>query len=276
MTDDKLPKYKLDLAGIGILFMGGLVPNIGLALLFFVPGGKDFLTSPIGMVVSNLIMWLTIILAFDFLICKNQTGRRLKFDFSSVSLKSYLIIFPMMFGMMLIGDVIAGLIPTEGEILGALYKSFDEMMCRMQSSFSAMFIAAVIMAPLFEEGVFRGIIQKGLINGKKNPQAAIWISALLFGIVHANPWQFVGGVLLGYVLGVVYHRTGSLLLPILLHAFNNLSSILLVKLTDEESFSKILGVSPLVLFAAGVSIFGIFYYLFKKLSFKNGAFSSHT
>ena len=75
---------------------------------------------------------------------------------------------------------------------------------------------AVVMAPIFEEIVFRGILQKGLINKGWEPTKAIWVSAIVFGFVHGNPWQFVGAVLLGYVLGLVYHRTKSLLMPILL------------------------------------------------------------
>ena len=121
---------------------------------------------------------------------------------------------------------------------------------------------AVIMAPIFEEIIFRGIIQKGLINNGIKPVKAIWISAILFGLVHGNPWQFVGAVLLGYVLGIVYEKTKSLLLPILLHAFNNLTSTLLITFTDTESFSIALKVPEWTIFLAGIILFSTFCYLF--------------
>ena len=36
---------------------------------------------------------------------------------------------------------------------------------------------------------------------------------------HLNPWQTVNAFLLGLVLGVVYYKTKSLLMPILLHDY---------------------------------------------------------
>jgi len=79
---------------------------------------------------------------------------------------------------------------------------------------------AVIMAPILEELIFRGVILDGLLK-KYRATGAIFLSALLFGIVHLNPWQFVGAFLLGLLFGWVYWQTKSLLLTILLHFFNN-------------------------------------------------------
>ena len=125
-----------------------------------------------------------------------------------------------------------------------------------------MIVLAVIMAPIFEEIVFRGIIQKGLINKGMNPATAIIISSVVFGLVHGNPWQFVGAVLLGCVLGFVYHKTKSLLLPILLHAFNNLCSSILIFYGDSESFADVFRISEWLVLGIGIILFAVFYYLF--------------
>ena len=127
-----------------------------------------------------------------------------------------------------------------------------------------MIVLAVIMAPIFEEIVFRGIIQKGLINKGMNPATAIIIASVVFGLVHANPWQFVGAVLLGCVLGFVYHRTKSLLLPILLHAFNNLCSSILIFYGDSESFADVFRISEWLVLGIGIILFAVFYYLFTR------------
>ncbi len=78
-------------------------------------------------------------------------------------------------------------------------------------------IMVVCLAPLLEEVLFRGIIQGGLTNKGVAPKKAIVISALVFGIVHANPWQFVG-VFIGVGIGISLFQTESIVIPILLHA----------------------------------------------------------
>lgn len=78
----------------------------------------------------------------------------------------------------------------------------------------------VIFAPVTEEILFRGLILRGLLSRMSAP-AAIGTSALLFALVHVNPWQFIGPLALGVLFGWWYVRTRSLLPCILGHAVNN-------------------------------------------------------
>ena len=135
---------------------------------------------------------------------------------------------------------------------------------QMTTEKATLIVMAVIMVTIFEEIVFRGIIQKGLINKGTKPVNAIAISAVVFGLVHGNPWQFVGAVLLGSVLGFVYYKTKSLLLPILLHAFNNLCSSLLIFYGNTESFADAFKVSEWIILSVGIVLFAVFYYLFTR------------
>ena len=169
-----------------------------------------------------------------------------------------------MFGMMLIAEFITSQIPTSGPFFGEYYAYFSKMMEQMTNDKTTMMVMAVIMAPIFEEIVFRGIIQKGLINKGTKPVTAIAISAVIFGLVHGNPWQFGGAVLLGSVLGFVYYKTKSLLLPIFLHAFNNLCSSLLIFYGNTESFADVFKVSEWVILFVGIVLFAVFYYLFTR------------
>lgn len=70
-------------------------------------------------------------------------------------------------------------------------------------------LLAVIAAPVLEEYLFRGIILRGLLT-HYNKAAAIWTSAILFGVFHLNLRQFVLAVALGLVFGWWYTRTRSL------------------------------------------------------------------
>lgn len=78
-----------------------------------------------------------------------------------------------------------------------------------------------IMAGLSEELLFRGALQRILISTKMSTHLAIWISAILFSTVHFQIFGFVPRMLLGAFFGYMLLWSGSLWLPILLHALNN-------------------------------------------------------
>lgn len=225
---------------------------------------NNFQYQDFYLMVINAAGFLGAIFAFDYFVVRPQTGRKLNFNFSPTNFGTYLLVFPMMFGMMLIAEFITAQIPISGPFFGEYYAYFSKMMEQMTNDKATMIVMAVIMAPIFEEIVFRGIIQKGLINKGTKPGVAIAISSIVFGLVHGNPWQFVGAVLLGSVLGFVYYKTKSLLLPILLHAFNNLCSSVLIFYGNTESFADVFKVSEWVILFVGVVLFAVFYYLFTR------------
>lgn len=265
--NSKLPKYIFDWKGFLALFVGAIVPAMAISFMNVVAMmflKENFQYNDFYLMLLNAVMWVGAILGFDLLICRPQTGKNLNFNFSTKNVSTYFFIFPLMLGMMFIAEFITGKIPVKGPFFGPMYEWFSKMMEQMTNDFSVMFIMAVVMAPIFEEIVFRGILQKGLINKGWEPTKAIWVSAIVFGVVHGNPWQFVGAVLLGYVLGLVYHRTKSLLMPILLHAFNNGVSTILLFYGNTESFSDFFGIPDYLILMIGIVLFAAFYYLFTK------------
>lgn len=216
--------------------------------------------------VLNAAGFLTAIAFFDFFIVRRTTGKKLSFNFSPTNVYTYLLIFPMMIGMMFISEFITSQIPTTGPFFGKSYEFFSRLMEQLTLDPVVMVITAVICAPIFEEIIFRGIIQKGLMNKGVEPWKAILTASVIFGLVHGNPWQLVGAVLLGCVLGLVYYKTKSLLLPMLLHGFNNLCSTILIIYTKNESFSDAFHISEWIILAIGILLFAVFYYLFVKKS----------
>lgn len=109
----------------------------------------------------------------------------------------------------------------------------------------SMFLYASILAPIWEELLFRGCILRGLRPFGK--RFAVLGSALLFGLFHGNllqaPYALVVGLLLGYVT-VEY----SIVWSIALHMFNNLVlADLLSRLTVSWS-EMAYGVLSLILF----------------------------
>lgn len=78
----------------------------------------------------------------------------------------------------------------------------------------------VIIAPIVEELIFRGVIMSGF-SRIYHPVWAIFFSALLFALFHLNPWQFAAAFALGLILGWIRIRTGSVLACIAGHAIHN-------------------------------------------------------
>ncbi|QBA21225.1 CPBP family intramembrane metalloprotease [Chryseobacterium indologenes] len=267
MENSKYPKFTFTWLGGVVLVVGLFVGTMAVSLFstfWKVVFRENIELKDWFLMVANSVGFLTAIAFFDFFIVRRTTQKRLNFNLSSVNFSTYLLIFPMMAGMMFISEFIASQIPTTGPFFGKFYEYFTQLMSQLTDNPVVMIIMTVIMAPVFEEIIFRGIIQKGLINKGVEPWKAILYASIIFGVVHGNPWQFISAVMLGCVLGLVYHKTKSLLMPILLHAFNNLTLSLLVLYGKDESFTKVLHVSEWLVLAVGIVLFSLFYYLFMK------------
>jgi membrane protease YdiL (CAAX protease family) len=104
---------------------------------------------------------------------------------------------------------------------------------RQKSIFSA--ITIIIAAPILEELIFRGIILDGFLK-KYSPVKSIIMSSILFGVVHLNPWQFIGAFIIGSFSGWVYYKTRKLTLSIIIHYANNLVAFVTIYFTDMESY----------------------------------------
>lgn len=91
-------------------------------------------------------------------------------------------------------------------------------------------LLAGLVAPLFEELLFRGLLLTWLRKVTRSTELAIVISGLAFGVIHMPQWHLVPALsLLGIVLGYLYARTGSLTLVILFHAIFNLRTLVMME-----------------------------------------------
>ncbi|ACB84175.1 CPBP family intramembrane glutamic endopeptidase [Natranaerobius thermophilus] len=88
------------------------------------------------------------------------------------------------------------------------------------------FLSVGIVIPIFEEVMYRGMIFNDL-KRNLNMNLAILIQAIIFGILHANLYQFVYVVPAGILLALVYQWTATLLAPILIHiSWNSMSLVM--------------------------------------------------
>ncbi len=82
------------------------------------------------------------------------------------------------------------------------------------------FLTIVVVGPILEELIFRGIVLDGLLR-KYSPMKAIIVSSVLFGFIHLNPWQFLGAAFFGLFSGWIYYKTRNIFLTVAMHITNN-------------------------------------------------------
>lgn len=95
-------------------------------------------------------------------------------------------------------------------------------------------IGAMLLAPVGEELLFRGIFQTGLRavvpprpGSLRHRWFAIVATSLAFGLMHVPLFQHIPAlVFLALILGYQYERSGSLRVPILVHVLFNTKSVL--------------------------------------------------
>jgi len=85
-------------------------------------------------------------------------------------------------------------------------------------------IVAVLVAPVIEEMLFRGLFQTTIRSYLRRPWPAIALTSLLFASIHTDVSHWPSLFMLALGLGYAYEKSGSLLRPIFMHAmFNGLT-----------------------------------------------------
>lgn len=138
-------------------------------------------------------------------------------------------------------------------------------------------VSTAIIPGIVEEIMFRGIILTNLIPYGRG--MAIVCSALLFGLMHKNPSQFLYTTLMGIVLGYIYVRTRSIWICVLIHFTNNALGILqqiFYQCYDTARATELMGILMLSVSVLGLISMGVLmivrYAKRKDTPTKNGSF----
>lgn len=124
-------------------------------------------------------------------------------------------------GMNVLTTVVLGLLPEK------ILDSYQQSSSWTSTDVGIMTILlTVVMAPLAEEWIMRGLVYSRMRKGMP-VIAAMLISSLLFGTLHKHPVWIAYAAVLGMVLAWVFERTKSLYAAILLHFSFNLCGMLL-------------------------------------------------
>jgi membrane protease YdiL (CAAX protease family) len=99
----------------------------------------------------------------------------------------------------------------------------------------AMIAAAVILAPIVEEVLFRGLVQSGFLRIWRRPWLSVLSASAIFAAVHVGAVGEARHALaplfiFGICLGVAFERTGRLWVPVTMHAMFNAVNVALTVL----------------------------------------------
>ncbi len=142
-----------------------------------------------------------------------------KMGFSDVAASAFLA-----FGLFVVSTIIISLpvflrfIPDYNGIMNTV----------MEGNIWFLLIAIGILGPIFEELIYRVVILGELAHSFSFFWANL-IHAVVFGAVHGNPIQAVYAGVVGFALGYIYKKSGSVYIVILVHIFFNAGNILAVE-----------------------------------------------
>ena len=126
-------------------------------------------------------------------------------------------------------------------------------------------IVVVALVPaVCEELFFRGSVQPLLVRLTGNMHAGIWVTGLIFSLIHM---QFAGALprlVLGVLLGYLYHYGRGLWVPIVMHGVNNALGVIAYFVTarlgenPEVESAMVFDYWPLVVVSVVVSGFLVY------------------
>ena len=154
-------------------------------------------------------------------------------------------------------------------VLAPLMRLLPEVRTNVPTGLISM-LCVVVVAPIFEEVLFRGKIFS-VFSATLSPLLSALASALLFGVMHGNVAVALEAFLVGIVLSYIYILKGSIFAPILLHIMNNIVAyVMMIFKYQERTIEDFIGdlpiFSPIYIVSAVVVLLGAIHvgYIFIK------------
>ena len=112
---------------------------------------------------------------------------------------------------------------------GALSDTAKDLVDRADGPLIVLLVALVVVgAPLVEETVYRGLLQRPLLD--RLPAAAVVpVVALVFMAIHFRPVEYPGLLVAGLVFGVCAWRTGRIGMAVAAHVAFNATGLLFAR-----------------------------------------------
>ena len=205
----------------------GLLASIGMILLgwnWLADYGLDLLWAATG--IEHERLWPIVHLAVSLFICyacyaKQPVKGVVKyFSLEPIPWRAAVRVPLFYFAILLTsGGLIAFLYQTIA-VIGLLPSELSGPSQSVDRQSPSWLFGALVVAPLGEELMMRGVVLRGLLQ-RHGALAAVLLSAVMFGVFHDNVKQAVGAAVSGIFLGLAFVHTRSLWVPILMHCSHN-------------------------------------------------------
>lgn len=197
-------------------------PVVYIALLFGVSTDTIYATLSDPMILQIIQIIVSVIMVFlPFLILgKAKTDRLtdiMSFRFPKRGLTLRFICAGVAFCLFV--SLVTGIAGSIFEGFGIKIPNPEQELPTGIYGITAVVISTVLIPAFIEEFAMRGVVL-GLLR-KYGDTFAVFASALVFGIMHANIYQIPFAFLLGAFFGIIVIKTESLWPAILLHGINN-------------------------------------------------------
>jgi membrane protease YdiL (CAAX protease family) len=119
------------------------------------------------------------------------------------------------------------------------------------------FLSIAIIPAICEELVFRGVMLPLLAKITRNIHAAVWITAMLFSLIHVQFYGFLPRMIMGALLGYFVVWSGSLWTSILAHFINNASAFFMFRYFGTLETPENSVFSHWLFYAAAAMVFAV-------------------
>lgn len=201
------------------------------------------LAEYIGMTADNFGTYVLVVQVIGSLICLGIIAGLLKHSgnkWSAVGLKKfnifkgvrYIVGYYLIFlGLVIVFAIVASSIGVDAPS-ASNNESGGSGLLEFMGGFWLTFALTVVVAPIIEEVVFRGVLFPA-IKKRYGLIAGVVVSSLIFMLVHINPLQMINALPLGMYLAVMYQKTGSIYPGIILHASWNFLVLMIATLAVQ-------------------------------------------
>lgn len=209
-------KKALKYIGVWLLIMIGVsilaaIPALVLIIVMDSSLIFDHETSEIWLLaIGNLITNLAVLYVF-----RKRRYANFSFLWSDQAKRLYFWIFIAGVGYLLADFQLEEYLPS----IDMDRETLEDLSKMVKNPFG--FICGSFLAPLAEEVVFRGAVERALLKKNWNPWLAIVVSAALFGFLHLNVTQGVSAFISGIFMGWLFYRTRSIWPGVMIHVMNN-------------------------------------------------------
>jgi membrane protease YdiL (CAAX protease family) len=160
------------------------------------------------------IIYLAAVLLIAYEMGKNELRRI--FVWRDIPLAVFAGVLVMFFGLEIVKSELNNLF----YILLPMPDNFLAGWFYMPENIFLLLVSMALFPAFTEEIFFRGIVTRRFCK-TYSLRKAIILNAVLFGIIHLNPWQAVNAFYLGIFLGWIYWRYKSIWLCMFIHAYHN-------------------------------------------------------